>query len=218
MSFKLFKGITRVVAGLLFAFACSTSGTQELFQCAKVIDGDTIRLSNGEKVRYIGINTPETHHPTLGLQPGGTDAYAINKKLVEGKQVRLEFDVEKRDRYGRLLAYVYLPEQGSAGKIFVNAWLVENGYAQVMTIPPNVKHQELFLKLQRKAREKNAGLWLNLTSALKPTPQSTGPNDVLPEIKMKTPFYQLCYRWTQKALMRIYKRVKRVKPVRKARD
>ncbi len=73
---------------------------------------------------------------------------------MDGKTVRLEFDVEQRDRYGRLLAYVYL-EDGT----FVNAWLVENGYAMVITVPPNVKYQELFLKLQREARETRRGLW-----------------------------------------------------------
>jgi len=73
---------------------------------------------------------------------------------VDGKTVRLEFDVQQFDKYGRTLAYVYL-EDGT----FVNAWLVENGFAQVMTVPPNVKHQEFFLKLQREAREAGRGLW-----------------------------------------------------------
>ncbi len=106
------------------------------------------------KVRYIGVDTPETHHPMRGVEPYGMEAAEANRKLVDGKTVRLEFDVEQRDRYGRLLAYVYL-EDGT----FVNAWLVENGYAMVMTIPPNVKHQALFLKLQREAREAGRGLW-----------------------------------------------------------
>ncbi len=70
------------------------------------------------------------------------------------RSVRLEFDVQELDRYGRTLAYVYL-EDGT----FVNAWLVENGYAAVLTVPPNVKHQGLFLKLQREAREQKRGLW-----------------------------------------------------------
>jgi len=74
--------------------------------------------------------------------------------LVEDKTVVLEFDVERRDRYERLLAYVYLKDG-----TFVNAWLVENGYAMVMTVPPNVRHQELFLKFQREAREERRGLW-----------------------------------------------------------
>ncbi len=82
------------------------------------------------------------------------EASEANSKLVDGKTVHLEFDVQQLDKYGRTLAYVYL-EDGT----FVNAWLVENGYAAVMTIPPNVKHQEMFLKLQREAREAGRGLW-----------------------------------------------------------
>ena len=106
------------------------------------------------KVRYIGVDTPETHHPMRGVEHYGMEASEANRKLVDGKTVRLEFDVQQLDRYGRTLAYVYL-EDGT----FVNAWLVENGYAMVMTVPPNVKHQELFLKLQREAREAGRGLW-----------------------------------------------------------
>ncbi len=104
-------------------------------------------------VRYVGVDTPEIHHPMKGVERAGKEASEANRKLVDGKTVRLEFDVQEQDRYGRLLAYVYL-EDGT----FVNAWLVEYGYAQVMTVPPNVKHQELFLKLQREAREAGRGL------------------------------------------------------------
>ncbi len=122
------------------------------------MDGETIQVCcigwKREKVRYIGINTPETKHPTKGVEHFGKEASEANRQLVDGKTVRLEFDVQQVDRYKRLLAYVYL-EDGT----FVNAWLVEHGYAQVMTVPPNVKHQELFLKLQREAREAKRGLW-----------------------------------------------------------
>ena len=82
------------------------------------------------------------------------EAAEANRKLVNGKTVRLEFDVQEFDKYGRTLAYVYL-EDGT----FVNAWLVKNGYAMVMTVPPNVKYQDLFLKLQREAREQKRGMW-----------------------------------------------------------
>jgi micrococcal nuclease len=123
-----------------------------------VVDGDTIEVccvrGKHEKVRYIGVNTPETKHPGKGVEPLGKEAAEVNRRLVGGHDIRLEFDVEQRDRYGRLLAYVYL-EDGT----FVNAWLVQNGYAQVMTIPPNVRYQELFLSLQREAREARRGLW-----------------------------------------------------------
>lgn len=129
----------------------------------RVVDGDTIRVRIGqrvEKVRYIGVNTPEIHHPRKGEEPGGRAALAVNRELVDGRAVRLETDVQARDRYGRLLAYVW------AGETMVNAELVRRGYAQVMTIPPNVRHQALFVKLQRDAREAGRGLWAGAPSAL----------------------------------------------------
>jgi len=122
----------------------------------RVVDGDTIHVRIGarvEKVRYIGVNTPEVHHPTKGEEPGGREAAQVNRRLVEGQAIRLELDVQERDRYGRLLAYVWV------GDLMINAELVRLGYAQVMTIPPNVRYQEVFLKLQREAREAGRGLW-----------------------------------------------------------
>jgi len=115
----------------------------------RVVDGDTIVVIVGavsERVRYIGVNAPELHHPRLGEEPGGREAAAVNRALVQGKHVRLEMDVRTRDRYGRLLAYVWV------GDVMVNAELVRRGYAQVMTVPPNVRYQEQFVKLQRDAR------------------------------------------------------------------
>ncbi len=136
----------------------TSQGDSTTVQVVRVVDGDTIQVccvfGDRVKVRYIGIDTPETHHPMRGVEPYGMEAAEANRKLVDGKTVRLEFDVQQLDKYGRTLAYVYL-EDGT----LVNAWLMENGYAMVMTIPPNVKHQELFLKLQREAREARRGLW-----------------------------------------------------------
>jgi len=127
-------------------------------QVVGVVDGDTIEIccvrGKHEKVRYIGVNTPETKHPTKGVEPLGKEAAEANRRLVGGHSIRLEFDVDQRDRNGRLLAYVYL-EDGT----FVNAWLVRNGYAQVMTVPPNVRYKELFLRLQREAYQAQRGLW-----------------------------------------------------------
>ncbi len=133
----------------------------------RVIDGDTIQLENGQRVRLIGIDTPEMHESDKlyrdaqrtrqdisTIQKLGRLAYEFTKDLVEGKRVSLEFDVEKRDRYERLLAYVYLKDG-----TFVNAKIVEQGYASLMTIPPNVKYADLFLKLYRQARENRRGLW-----------------------------------------------------------
>ena len=120
----------------------------------RAVDGDTVVLAGGERVRYIGIDTPELHHPRKPVQPYAREAMEFNRRLVEGKKVRLETDVNRRDKYGRLLAYVYL-EDGR----FVNAELLKEGYAQLLTIPPNVRHVDLFVSLQKEAREAKRGLW-----------------------------------------------------------
>ena len=123
----------------------------------RITDGDTIRVTldgRSEPVRYIGIDTPETRHPRRGVEAFGPEATEANRRLVEGRQVRLVFDVEERDRYGRLLAYVYL-QDGT----FVNAELVSRGFAHVMTVPPNVRHREQFAEAERVARSAGRGLW-----------------------------------------------------------
>ena len=127
----------------------------------RTVDGDTIqvRLASGvEKVRYIGIDTPEVHHPTRGEEPGGRAATEVNRRLVGNRAVRLEPDVQARDHYGRLLAYVWVTGPDGA-EIMVNAELVRLGYAAVLTVPPNVRHAELFRKLAAEARERHGGLW-----------------------------------------------------------
>ena len=115
---------------------------------SKAIDGDTIVLEGGEVVRYIGIDTPE----------GAKECFAKestqkNKELVEGKMVRLEKDVSERDRYQRLLLYVYQDET------FVNDYLVREGFASAVSYLPDVKYQEQFSEAEREARENNRGLW-----------------------------------------------------------
>lgn len=127
------------------------------YRVTRVVDGDTIVINYGskkEKLRLIGINTPETKHPTKGQELFGREASAYAKKLLGNRDVKVKFDVQKKDKYGRLLGYVYL-EDGT----FVNAHLVEQGYAQVMTVPPNVKYADYFKGLQRKARSAKKGLW-----------------------------------------------------------
>jgi micrococcal nuclease len=123
----------------------------------RVIDGDTIRvLVDGAEypVRYIGIDTPETRHPDVGVEPFGLEAAEANSQLLAGGVVFLEKDVSEVDRYGRLLRYVYL----SDGRM-VNAELVRLGMAQVSTWPPDVRYQDLFLELQADARAAGRGLW-----------------------------------------------------------
>jgi micrococcal nuclease len=124
----------------------------------KVVDGDTIHVQVGdtrEKVRYIGVDTPETKHPAKGVQCFGQKAADFNAQLVDGERVRLVRDVEERDRYGRLLAYVYRLRDG----LFVNAELARLGYAQPLSIPPDVRYAERFAALAREAREQGRGLW-----------------------------------------------------------
>jgi micrococcal nuclease len=126
----------------------------------RVVDGDTIRarLDGGgeEPVRLIGIDTPETKDPRKPVQCYGREAAARTAALLpRGTRVRLERDVEARDRYGRLLAYVFRASDG----LFVNLALAREGYAQVLTIPPNVAHAEEFVAAVREAREAGRGLW-----------------------------------------------------------
>jgi micrococcal nuclease len=124
----------------------------------RVVDGDTIRVRLGgteERVRYIGVDTPETVKPGTPVQCFGKAASAFNARLVRTRTVRLVFDAERRDRYGRLLAYVYREPDG----LFVNAELVRRGYAQPLTIPPNVAHASEFRRLARSARRGGRGLW-----------------------------------------------------------
>jgi micrococcal nuclease len=145
-----------LLAAVLLALAVPVLAATLEGAVVRVVDGDTIHVKIGDRVetvRYIGVNTPEVHHPRRGEEPGGREATAINRQLVAGKQVRLELDVQERDRYRRMLAYVWI------GEVMINAELVRLGYAQVMTIPPNVRHQALFVKLQRDARDARRGLW-----------------------------------------------------------
>jgi len=123
------------------------------WRVVKVYDGDTIKLANGEKVRYIGIDTPEMNYNNPPAEYFAEESKKFNERLVGGKIVRLEFDEEKRDKYNRLLAYVYIEET------FVNAKLIEEGLAKLLTILPNIKHADEFLRLQRRAKEEKRGLW-----------------------------------------------------------
>jgi len=129
------------------------------FAVKKISDGDTFWIYNGtsegEKIRLIGVDAPESRNVFKKKQGHyGTEAKEYLTNLLKGKHVKLEYDVDHTDQYGRTLAYVYL-EDGT----FVNADLVKNGYAMVMTVPPNVKFADEFVKLQQEARENNRGLW-----------------------------------------------------------
>jgi micrococcal nuclease len=122
---------------------------------ARVVDGDTVVLRGGERVRYIGVDTPESVKPGTPVQCYAKAASHANERLVEGRRVRLRYDAEREDRYGRTLAYVYRASDG----LFVNAELVRRGYARVLTIPPDDAHAGSFRRLAARARRAGRGLW-----------------------------------------------------------
>jgi micrococcal nuclease len=143
--------------------ASSPRAGRTLAQVVRVIDGDTTVVATGGleyRVRYIGIDTPETVDPRKPVECYGREASQRNRELVEGETVELEKDVSETDQYDRLLRYVWVDGE------MVNAILVSEGYAVVVTYPPDVKYQELFLELQRQARAEGQGLW---SACLTPT-------------------------------------------------
>jgi len=137
------------------AAPASPSALATLSRVKRVIDGDTIELEDGRKVRYIGINTPETKHPARGVECFGLEASQRNKELVEGKVVSLEKDVSETDRYGRLLRYVWV--EG----ILVNQVLVTEGFAWASRYPPDTVRQIEFQRAQVEAEATKLGLWQN---------------------------------------------------------
>jgi len=146
---------------ILFLSGISSSAqtNSRWYQVSKIVDGDTFWIINAkgenEKIRLIGVDAPEsrkTGKKDVGFY--GKESKAYLEGILMGKKVRLEYDVSKYDRYKRTLAYVYL-ENGT----FLNAHLIKNGFASVMTVPPNVRHAEQFVRLQKEAREKKRGLW-----------------------------------------------------------
>lgn len=168
---KLIAGAVSLVF-LIAAYSCSKQSEvaqepKEGMLITRVVDGDTLVLEGGERVRLIGIDTPEMHdsdkllrdarrtnQDTETIKSLGRQSYAFTKSIAEGKRCRLEYDVEKKDRYKRTLAYAYLSDG-----TFLNAEIVKQGYASLLTIPPNVKYADLFLSLYREARENKRGLW-----------------------------------------------------------
>ncbi len=118
----------------------------------RVIDGSTIELTTGAKVGYISVDIPRDKY---------FQATEVNRQLVEGKMIRLEFDFEKKDRYGRVVAYAYVDS------IFVNARLIEEGYARFSAHPKNARHQNVFLDLEEKAKKAAVGIWAKKVNSKK---------------------------------------------------
>ncbi|MCH7835536.1 MAG: thermonuclease family protein [Chloroflexi bacterium] len=147
----------------------------------RVIDGDTIDVLIGGRefrVRYIGIDTPETVDPRRPVECFGREASERNRRLVEGKTVGLERDVSETDRFGRLLRYVWMdPSTGSGQALMVNARLLEEGYAAATAFPPDIRYAELFSALETQARAQGRGLWGPACATPQPSPMVDGPCD-----------------------------------------
>ena len=140
-----------LLAIILFLITlCACNPAPDTATVTRVIDGDTIIIDTGHRVRYIGIDTPEVYPVEEAY---GQEAWQANRKLVEGKRVRLEQDVSETDKYGRLLRYVYVDD------ILVNAELVKLGLAKAIAYPPDIKHQDLLEQLESEAKQARRGMW-----------------------------------------------------------
>jgi micrococcal nuclease len=163
-SFYIFLGIFLIFFGLSVYYSSKykivqivsspspvpTSNSQITYaKVTRVIDGDTIVIDTGQHVRYIGMNTPELE----SSECYATEASEINKNLVLGKTVKLEKDVSETDKYGRLLRFVYVDDT------FVDDYLVKDGAAKIMTVPPDVEYKDEFFQSQNYAKENKLGLW-----------------------------------------------------------
>ena len=135
---------------LLLLLLCGCIAPPDTARVTQVIDGDTIVIEGNYRVRYIGIDTPETYPE---LEAFGLEAWQANRELVEGKIVHLERDVSDVDKYGRLLRYVYVDD------VFVNAELVKQGLAHAKAYPPDTKHQDYLEALEQEARQAGRGMW-----------------------------------------------------------
>ncbi len=151
-----------IILAIFIASRASNGSKTDLkrneFYVRNVVDGDTIELSNGRMVRYIGVDTPEVRRRSGNTwiydpEPYALEAKEFNKKLVDRKVVKLEFDIEKEDKYGRWLAYVYSDEE------MVNVELIREGYAVMYIIPPNVKYRSLLLEAQEEAKGQRLRIW-----------------------------------------------------------
>ena len=140
--------------------ALAPEGATEIAEVVRVVDGDTLVIDRGngeERLRYIGIDAPESVRPETPVEFMGVEAAVANATLVEGRELVLERDVSDTDRFGRLLRYAWLRD-GDAWRL-VNLELVAQGYAQAVSFPPDVRRQDLLRAAERDAREAGLGLW-----------------------------------------------------------
>jgi len=138
-----------IIFSLLLSL-CSCGAPPDTALVVQVIDGDTITVEGGYRVRYIGIDAPEIHPR---LEAFGMEAWQANRRLVEGKEVRLEQDVSEKDKYGRLLRYVWVDD------VLVEAELVRQGLARAKAYPPDTKYQDYLERMETEAKLAGRGIW-----------------------------------------------------------
>ena len=164
IKFRIWRACLALTAILLL----NTSLFAETYLCTRVVDGDTIVVEKIGKIRLIGVDTPETKHPRKPVEYFGKEASNFTKRMVEGKRVRIEYDWQRKDKYNRVLAYVYvmandvkdMPEFKNRASIelMVNAELIKQGYGHAYTKYP-FKYLEQFRIYEKEARENKRGLW-----------------------------------------------------------
>ncbi|MBI9074468.1 MAG: thermonuclease family protein [Desulfatibacillum sp.] len=142
------------ILGVLAFLVLSALNSPDWIRVKYVLDGDTIILEDGRHIRYIGINAPELMHDNRPAEPFGNKALALNRKLVEGKKIRLETDKSLKDHYGRSLAYVYLKDGA-----FVNREMIARGMAHCLYHSPNTSHFPDLLAAQQQAMQAGQGVW-----------------------------------------------------------
>ncbi|MBI5581379.1 MAG: thermonuclease family protein [Deltaproteobacteria bacterium] len=150
----MFRKLLTLGFALLLALGAEGATAGEWVTVKRVNDGDTVQLADGRLVRYIGVNAPEIQHERNTAEPFGFEARARNIELVGARRIRLEFDLERFDDYGRALAYVFLPD-GS----MVNEKLLQSGTAYCLYRMPNVKYEARLLEAQREAMQDRRGMW-----------------------------------------------------------
>ncbi len=146
------------IAVIVFSLSVSLTIAQEYHTVTRVIDGDTFEIENGETVRLIGVDTPETVHPSKPVEYYGKEASDFTKKTIEGRTVRLEFDEERRDRYGRVLAYAWI-KNSSGDEVLINRSMVLYGFGNIMFYLPNGKYFSELIDGLKIAREAKIGIW-----------------------------------------------------------
>lgn len=173
-----------LIVSLLLAFLAQRPADYQHVEIVRVIDGDTVEIKGGKAARYIGIDTPETRKKIANkwvkaADPFGEEAKRFNEQLVSGKEVRFEFDVQKQDKYKRLLVYCFVKD-GDKGEVLVQRELLKAGLAYLYTFPPNVKYVDVLVAALKEAKANRRGVWSqDLTIASSDAEQYVGQRKIV---------------------------------------